>query len=120
GARVLMVDAAPHEARGGNTAYAGGNMRVAFQNVDDLLKVITGLTDEDIANTDFGTYSEEQFLETMGEVTRYRCDPELVEYVVRNALDTLVWMRGRGVRFQASFGPQSFRVGNKVKFWGNM
>src|SRR5678816_3816824 len=90
GAKVVMIDAAPYEARGGNTAYAGGNMRIAFDGVDDLLKVISGLTDEDIANTDFGTYSEEQFLETMGEVTNYRCDPELVEYVVRNSLATLV------------------------------
>ncbi len=120
GAKVVMIDAAPQEARGGNTAYAGGNMRIAFQGIEDLLKILSGLTDKDIANTDFGTYPEDQFLETMGEVTRYRCDPELVEYVVRNSFDTLVWMRGRGVRFQASFGPQSFRVGDKVKFWGNM
>ena len=45
GAKVVMIDAAPHEARGGNTAYAGGNMRIAYEGVDDLLKVISGLTD---------------------------------------------------------------------------
>lgn len=95
-------------------------MRFAFEGVDDLLKVIGDLTDEEIRNTDFGTYSAADFLDDMGRVTEYRCDPELVENVIQNSLDTLIWMRSKGVRFQASFGRQAFRVDGKFKFWGGL
>ncbi|MGZ5227624.1 MAG: FAD-binding protein, partial [Burkholderiales bacterium] len=44
GSAVLMVDAASVDDRGGNTAYAGGQMRVAFEGIDDLTKVIADLT----------------------------------------------------------------------------
>lgn len=120
GAKVVMVEAAPYEARGGNTAYAGGNMRVVFHGIEDLLKIIGDLTDEEIRNTEFGTYTAEDFFDDMGRITQYRCDPELVEYAIQNSFDTLLWMRGKGVRFQASFGPQAFRAEGKTRFWGNM
>ncbi|MCW5606026.1 MAG: FAD-dependent tricarballylate dehydrogenase TcuA [Burkholderiales bacterium] len=120
GAVVMMVDAASEDARGGNTAYAGGQMRVAFNGVDDLLKVIGDLTDEEIENTDFGSYTSEDFFDDMARVTQYRCHPELVEYVIQNSLETLIWLRGKGVRFQASFGRQAFRVEGKTKFWGGL
>ncbi|MGH8617826.1 MAG: FAD-dependent tricarballylate dehydrogenase TcuA [Burkholderiales bacterium] len=120
GASVIMIDAAPHDARGGNTAYAGGQMRTVFQGTDDLLKVIGDLTDEEIRNTDFGRYTAEDFFDDMARVTQYRCHPDLVEYVINNSLDTLVWLRGMGVKFQASFGRQAFRKDGKVTFWGGL
>src|SRR3954463_1342201 len=101
GSAVLMVDAASVDDRGGNTAYAGGQMRVAFEGIDDLTKVIADLTDEEIRNTDFGVYSGADFFDDMARVTQYRCHPELVEYVIANSLDTLVWLRSKGVRFEA-------------------
>lgn len=115
-----MVDAAPESARGGNTAYAGGQMRVAYGGVDDLLKVIGDLTPEELENTDFGSYTAEDFFDDMARITQYRCHAELVEYVIQNSLDTLMWLRGKGVRFQASFGRQAFRVDGKAKFWGGL
>ncbi|MBI3068834.1 MAG: FAD-binding protein, partial [Betaproteobacteria bacterium] len=81
GAKVVIVEAAPYEARGGNTAYAGGNMRVVFRGIEDLLKIISDLTDEEIRNTEFGTYTAEDFFDDMGRITQYRCDPDLVEYL---------------------------------------
>jgi tricarballylate dehydrogenase len=120
GAAVLMVDAASEDSRGGNTAYAGGQMRVAFNGVEDLTKVIADLTDEEIRNTDFGVYTASDFFEDMARVTQYRCHSELVEYVIENSLDTLVWLRGKGVRFEAAFGRQSSKVDGKMKFWGGL
>jgi tricarballylate dehydrogenase len=120
GAAVLMVDAATQDARGGNTAYAGGQMRIAYTGVDDLAKVIADLTEDDIRNTDFGVYSTADFFDDMARVTQYRCHPELVEYVIENSLDTLVWLRGKGVRFEASFGRQAFKVDGRTTFWGGL
>ena len=120
GAAVLLVDAASEDDRGGNTAYAGGQMRVAFNGVDDLTKVIADLTDEDIRNTDFGTYTASEFFDDMARVTQYRCHSELVEYVIDNSFDTLIWLRGKGVRFEAAFGRQASKVEGRMKFWGGL
>jgi tricarballylate dehydrogenase len=120
GAAVLMVDAAPEDARGGNTAYAGGQMRVVFNGVEDLIKIIPDLTDEEIRNTDFGSYTASDFFDDMARVTQYRCHPELVEYVIESSFDTLVWLRSKGVRFEAAFGRQASKVNGRMKFWGGL
>lgn len=120
GAAVLMVDAASEDDRGGNTAYAGGQMRVAFNGVEDLTKVIVDLTDEDVRNTDFGTYTASDLFEDMARVTQYRCHSELVEYVIDNSLNTLIWLRDKGVRFEAAFGRQASKVNGRTKFWGDL
>jgi hypothetical protein len=36
------------------------------------------LTEDEIANTDFGTYTEDQFFDDMARVTQNRTDPDLV------------------------------------------
>jgi tricarballylate dehydrogenase len=78
------------------------------------------LSAEEIVRTDFGTYTEAQFLDDMARVTEYRCDPNLTEILVKRSLDTVAWMRGKGVRFTAAWGRQAFNVGGKFKFWGGL
>ena len=43
GARVLMLEAAPFEERGGNSHFTGGAFRFAFRGVDDLVSVLPSL-----------------------------------------------------------------------------
>ena len=92
-------------------------MRVAYAGVEDLKKAIPDLSAEEIARTDFGTYTEEQFLDDMGRVTEYRCDPDLTEILVKQSLCTVEWMRKKGVRFTAAWGRQAFNIGGRFKFW---
>ncbi|MDX1515166.1 MAG: FAD-binding protein, partial [Gammaproteobacteria bacterium] len=103
GAGVTVLECAPEDERGGNSRYTAGAMRVVFDGVDDLKKVMD-LTPEEVANTDFGSYSFDQYFDDMARVTRYRANPDLVEILVRESLDTMVWMREKGVRFQPSYG----------------
>ena len=56
----------------------------------------------------------------MARVTRFRCHPDLVETLVENSLDTMVWMRSKGVRFQPSYGRQAFRIDGRFRFWGGL
>ena len=56
----------------------------------------------------------------MFRVTEYRTDPELVEILVKNSLDTLKWMRGKGIRFAPIWGRQAFKVDGRFKFWGGL
>jgi tricarballylate dehydrogenase len=119
GASVMVLERAPEVECGGNSAFTGGATRFAFKNVDEVREVLD-LTDEEVANTDFGTYTEEEFLEDMGRVTQYRCDPDLTELFVRNSRKTLAWMKSKGVRFDAMWARQSQKVGGRVKFYAGL
>ena len=118
--RILVLERAPEEESGGNSRFTAGLMRVAYHGVEDLKKVMPDLSADEIARTDFGAYTEEQFLDDMARVTEYRCDPDLTEILVKRSLATVVWMREKGMRFTAAWGRQAFNIGGKFKFWGGL
>lgn len=120
GASVTILEAAPESEMGGNSTYTAGAMRFAFNGVDDVLALVPDLTDSEISNSDFGTYTEDQFFDDMFRVTQFRTDPTLVDVLVRQSLPTLKWMREQGVRFQTSHGRQAYKVDGKFKFWGGL
>jgi tricarballylate dehydrogenase len=120
GARVLVLERAPEEQAGGNSRFTAGAMRVAYDGVEDLRKLMPDLSEEELARTDFGTYSEAQFLDDMGRVTQYRCDPDLTELLVKKSRETLLWMREQGIRFAPIYGRQAFKVEGRFKFWGGL
>jgi len=119
GARVLMLEAASEEESGGNSRFAGGVMRFAYESVEDL-KRVTELTDEEIANSDFGTNTREEFFDDLYRLTSYRTDADLSEILVTQSLDTMAWLRSQGARFVPNYGRQSGMVGGKRKFFGRM
>lgn len=120
GASVVMLEAAPEDEAGGNSRFTAGAMRVVYDGVEDILKLVPDLSDAEIETTDFGTYTRDQFFDDMARVTRYRADPDLVETLVTKSLDTLIWMRGKGVRFVPIYGRQAFKIDGKFKFWGGL
>ena len=48
GARVALLERAPEELRGGNSAHTGGAFRVAYRGVDDLRQLMPDLLDSEI------------------------------------------------------------------------
>jgi tricarballylate dehydrogenase len=120
GAQVLMLEAAPEEESGGNSRFTAGSIRVAYNGVDDIRKLVPDLTAAEVADTDFGSYSAGQFFDDMARVTRHRADPDLVELLVGRSFATLDWMRKSGVRLIPIYGRQAFKVDGKFKFWGGL
>jgi tricarballylate dehydrogenase len=118
--RVLVLECAPREEAGGNSAFTAGGFRIVYRGVDDLRQLMPDLSADEIARTDFGTYTQEQFFDDMGRITEFRTDPELCELLVTRSFGTLLWMRGKGVRFQPIYGRQAFKIDGKFKFWGGM
>jgi len=118
--KVLVLERSGEDEAGGNSRFTAGLMRVAYAGVEDLKRAIPDLTPEEIARTDFGTYTEDQFLDDMARVTEYRCDPDLTEILVKRSLATVEWMRAKGVRFTAAWGRQAFNIGGRFKFWGGL
>lgn len=120
GASVLVLERAPEDEGGGNTRFTAGAIRTVYNGVDDLRALMPDLTDEEVAITDFGTYTSDQFFDDMFRVTQYRCDADLAETLITRSYDTLTWMRGKGVRFQPIWGRQAFKVDGRFKFWGGL
>jgi len=120
GARVLVLERAPEAESGGNSRFTAGAMRFAYDGVDDLKALMPDLSPEEIATTDFGTYTEDQYFDDMFRVTQYRTDPELVELLVRRSKSTILWMQEKGVRFVPIYGRQAFKIDGRFKFWGGL
>jgi tricarballylate dehydrogenase len=117
---VLVLERAPEQECGGNSRFTAGAIRCVYDGIDDLRVLMPDLTDEEVGNTDFGTYTEDQFFDDMGRVTEYRADPELLEVLVKRSRETMRWMRSKGVRFAPIWGRQAFKVDGKFKFWGGL
>ena len=119
GASVLMLEAASEDESGGNSRFAGGVMRFAYASADDLRKV-TDISDEEIAHSDFGTNTREEYLDVLYRLTSYRTDPDLSEILVEGSLDAMVWLRSKGARFILNHGRQSGMVNGRRVYFGNM
>src|SRR5579862_3016546 len=119
GARVLVLEAAPFDERGGNSRYTAGALRFVYNGVDDLLK-LCDLSPTEIATSDFGTYTQDKYYDDLGRLTDYRSNPDMAELLITRSQDTLLWMRGKGVRFAPMYARQAFKHDGKFVFWGGL
>ena len=114
-----MIEAAPLEEAGGNSRYTAGAIRFAHEGLQDLTTVLD-LNQDEIENADFGVYTTDQFYDDLFRLTQYRADADKAEMLVTKSLETVQWMKSRGVRFQPSYGRQAFKVDGKYRFWGGL
>ena len=120
GANVLVLERAPKEECGGNTAFTAGAMRFAYDGVEQIRELCPELTEMDFDSTDFGSYNQDQFYDDLCRVTEYRTDPELAHTLVSKSFETLSWMKSKGVKFSPIYGRQAFKVDGRFKFWGGL
>ena len=116
GARVGLLERAPEEERGGNSCFTGGTVRFVYKDAEEIRKIVPDLTPEEIANTDFGSYTEEEFYDAMYTLTQYRTNPDLTELLVKRSNDGIHWMRKHGVRYVPSYGRHAPNVNGKFTF----
>ena len=120
GVSVLVLERAPFDKRGGNSAYTGGGFRFVHAGAPDILKIVPDLTQGEIDRTDFGKYSREDYIDDLGRITQYYIDPDLAEVIVDNSTDTVQWMQKKGDRFMPNYGRQAYNVDGKYKFFGGV
>lgn len=118
GARVRMLECAPPEEAFGNSRFTAGSMRFAYDGIDDLRQLMPHLGEEEIAQTDFGTYPAERYREDLRRLSNDLCDAALSEILVGRSKATLLWMRELGIRFVPQYASQSVRRNGKVRFFG--
>ena len=109
GAKVLVLERAPKEQRGGNSAFTSGNFRFVHNGLEDVKKFVPDLTQQEIESSDFGQYTADQFFDDLGRTTEYRSDPDLAEILIRRSTDTVNWIRQKGLRFVPLYGVQAHK-----------
>ncbi len=120
GASVLMLERAPEAENGGNSRFTAGAIRFAYDGLDDIRTLCPDLSEEQIAITDFGTYTTDQFYDDMFRVTRYRSDPALCERLVTQSRASMLWLKDKGIGFLPIYGRQAFEVEGRFRFWGGL
>src|SRR5438046_9703349 len=78
GARVLVLEAAPFDERGGNSRYTAGALRFVYNGVDDLLK-LCDLSETEIATSDFGPYTTAKYYDHPRPQAAYPSHPHMAE-----------------------------------------
>ena len=119
GARVAVLEAAPVEESGGNSRFAGGVMRFAYDSVADLGR-LCDIPGDEARDADWESNTVEQFYDDLYKVTAYRTDPALSEILVTRSLEAMVWLRSQGVRFSPNYRHQSAVINGKRRFFGRM
>src|SRR3989440_2501349 len=119
GARVLVLEAAPFDERGGTSRYTAGALRFVYNGVDDLLKLCE-LSEQELATSDFGTYTQDKYYDDLGRLTDYKSNPDMAELLITKSQETMLWMRTKGIRFAPMYSRQAFKHEGKFVFWGGL
>src|SRR5215468_4956730 len=95
--RVVVIEKAPREMRGGNTHWSGGVLRFAFDDPREIGELLPGVGDEFENFYDgISPYPKEDFHGDLMRVTSGRTDPVLSKLLVSSSFDTVKWMKRVG------------------------
>ncbi len=121
GARVLVLEKAPLEERGGNSLFTAGGFRFVHDGIEDLRKdVLTDLSAAEVEQIVMPKLTKEQYMDDLMRVTEDESDEDLAGMLIGQSRETMVWMRSHGVRFLPMFGRQSYKVDGKHHFYGGV
>lgn len=120
--RILVVEKASFDERGGNSYFTGGGFRFAHHGLEDVTKDV--LVDLSPAERQMiavlPQYTEEQFYDDLMDVTDFQSDEGLARILIGQSRETIVWMRNHGVRWIPMFNRQSYLVNGKHQFYGGL
>jgi tricarballylate dehydrogenase len=114
--RVLVLEKAPRDMRGGNTHWSGGVLRFAF---DDPREIRPLLPEAEHEFEDFYSgiqpYTRADFHGDLMRVTNGQTDPVLSRVLVDNSKDTVFWMHEHGrIKMEPAVTLTGVRKGNKI------
>jgi tricarballylate dehydrogenase len=116
--RVVVVEKAPREMRGGNTHWSGGVLRFAFDDPREIGELLPDV-EEQFENFYDGVspYSQDDFHGDLMRVTSGRTDPVLSKLLVSSSFDTVKWMnKVGGIKMEPAITLSAVKKGN-VMVW---
>ncbi|MGE0522278.1 MAG: FAD-dependent tricarballylate dehydrogenase TcuA [Variibacter sp.] len=116
--RVVVLEKAPREMRGGNTHWSGGVLRFAFDDPREIGGLLPGV-EEEFENFYDGVspYTKADYHGDLMRVTSGRTDPVLSKTLVENSKDTVYWMNKTGrIKMEPAITLSAVKKGN-VMVW---
>ena len=121
GAKVLVLERAPEDEKGGNSYFTAGGFRFSHDGLDDVVEdILTDLSDAERDQIVLPPHSREFFYDQLMEVTKHQSDDDLANLLVDRSRPTMAWLRSHNIRFVPMFGRQSFLVDGKHHFYGGV
>ncbi len=122
GAKVLMLEKAPFEERGGNSLFTAGGFRFVHDGLDDLRRdILDDLSEGEAAQIgNLPPHSKQKYIDDIMRVTENNADEELADILAGQSRDTMRWLRRHKIRFIPMFGRQSFKIDGKHHFYGGV
>jgi len=121
GARVLVLEKASEDEKGGNSYFTAGGFRFCHSGIDDAATdVLTDLSDAEREQIVLPVHDRNVFYETLMKVTRHQADENMAWRLIDGSRPAMVWLREHRIRFIPMFGRQSFLVDGKHHFYGGV
>lgn len=121
GARVLVLEKASEEERGGNSTFTAGGFRFVHDGLEDLRQdVLVDLSEAEAGQIYIPPLPSDLYMTDLMKVTENLSNEDLAEILIGRSRETVVWMRSKGVRFIPMFGRQSYVVNGKHHFYGGV
>src|SRR4029079_7446416 len=116
--RVVLLEKAPREQRGGNTHFSGAIFRFVFDTVEQLDRFVPNVENEYPGfHEGVPRYPREAFREDLMRVTEGKSDPELADLLIDESYDTTCWMQDVGKHeFELARSVMGIKVGNQIKW----
>jgi tricarballylate dehydrogenase len=121
GAKVLVIEKAPMDERGGNSLFTAGGFRFVHDGLTDLRQdILDDLSEAEVDQMVLPPLSKQTYLDDLMRVTEHNADDSLADILIGRSRDTMRWMRKHKVRFIPMFGRQSYKVDGKHHFYGGV
>ena len=99
GARVLVLEAATEEERGGNSRFSGGIFRAAHNGLEAVKPILHSSNERWYGRVESEPYTAETYRADWMRTSAGRPDPALVDTTIDRSFETLQWMHDLGVEW---------------------
>lgn len=117
GAKVLVLEKAPPDYRGGNTYFTTGSFRVAFDDALPLMaRLMPQISKKELDSFVIAPYPKDRYYNDVMRVTEGMADAHQLELVVEESIPILEWMAKQGYEWEPRMGAHAYRRGDKLVF----
>ena len=121
GAKVLVLEKAAEEEKGGNSYFTAGGFRFAHEGLGDVCEdILVDLSEAEREQIVLPKHDKQYFYDQLMKVTHHQCDETMAWRLINDSRPTMGWLRSHGVRFIPMFGRQSYVVDGKHVFYGGV
>ena len=124
GAKVLVLEAAPKEERGGNSRFSGAIFRVVHNGKEELEPLLTEAARKWLPKIDVESYTADDYYFDIQDTSGGRADEVLTRRLIANSYETVAWMADKGVHWELTIGklidPANMKEGDTYLLRGGM